>query len=144
MSLPVFSVLLPEIWSVTMAEMSAWSASEIWMTRSEKYRNAWSIAVFIITLILWRVKNDNRILLIVRAEKALERSIESSVFTYFQRKALLKVKNTTKESVEFIYELSSKTYSLVNKNEKDITEVLYGLGAVEYVNVVTQSDEISG
>lgn len=103
-----------------------------------------SIAVFIITLIFGRVKNDDRILLVVRAEKALEKSIESSIFTYFQRKAFLKVKNTTKDSVEFIYELSSKTYNLVNKNEKDITEVLYDLGAVESVNIVTQSDEISG
>ena len=30
------------------------------------------------------------------------------------------------------------------KNERDITEHLYSLGNVEYVNIVTQSDEISG
>ena len=30
------------------------------------------------------------------------------------------------------------------KNESDITEHLYALGNVEYVNIVTQSDEISG
>ena len=63
---------------------------------------------------------------------------------YFDRKAILKVKNTTQDSVEFIYELSSKTYNLVNKKEKNITDLLYELGAVEYVNIVTQSDEISG
>lgn len=103
-----------------------------------------SIAVFIITLILGRVKNDNRILLIVRASKVVERNIESTIFTYFDRKAILKVKNTTQESVELIYELSSKTYEITNRKDKNITDLLYELGSVEYVNIVTQSDEISG
>lgn len=103
-----------------------------------------SIAVFVVTLIFGRVKNDNRILLIVRAERAIERNVESAVFTYFQRKAILKVKNTTQDCVELIYELSNKTYSMINKKEKDITDLLYDLGAVEYVNIVTQSDDISG
>lgn len=103
-----------------------------------------SIAVFIIALILGRVKNDERILLIIRAGKVLERNVEATVFKYFERKVILKVKNTTQENVEFIYELSSKTYNLVNKKEKNITDLLYELGAVEYVNIVTQSDEISG
>lgn len=103
-----------------------------------------SIAVFFITIIFGRVKNDNRILLIVRAERAIERNIETVVFAYFERKAILKVKNTTKESVEFIYELSNKTYNIKNKKAKDITEMLYDLGNIEYLNIVTQSDEISG
>ena len=103
-----------------------------------------SIAVFIITLILGRIKNDERILIIVRAGKELERNIEAIIFKYFDRKAILKVKNTTQESVEFIYELSNKTYKIVNKKEKNITDLLYELGGVEYVNIVKQSDEISG
>ncbi|MCI8345704.1 MAG: DUF4956 domain-containing protein [Clostridia bacterium] len=103
-----------------------------------------SIVVFVITILLGRVKNDNRILLIIRADKSIDRKIESIVFSYFNRKAILKVKNTTENSTELIYELSSKVYNSVNKREKDITELLYELGAVEYVNIVTQSDEISG
>ena len=30
------------------------------------------------------------------------------------------------------------------KKEKSITDILYRLGGVEYVNIVAQSDEISG
>lgn len=103
-----------------------------------------SIAVFIITFVLGRIKNDERILIIIRAGKVLERNVEAIVFKYFDRKAILKVKNTTQDSVEFIYELSNKTYKIVNKKEKNITDLLYELGAVEYVNIVKQSDEISG
>ena len=102
-----------------------------------------SIAVFIITFVLGRIKNDERILIIIRAGKVLERNVEAIVFKYFDRKAILKVKNTTQDSVEFIYELSNKTYKIVNKKEKNITDLLYELGAVEYVNIVKQSDEIS-
>ena len=103
-----------------------------------------SIAVFIITFVLGRIKNDERILIIIRAGKVLDRNVEAIVFKYFDRKAILKVKNTTQDSVEFIYELSNKTYKIVNKKEKNITDLLYELGAVEYVNIVKQSDEISG
>ena len=37
-----------------------------------------------------------------------------------------------------------KTYLLSNKKEKSIVEMLYELESIEYVNVVTQNDEISG
>ena len=56
----------------------------------------------------------------------------------------MKVKNTTATHIELIYELTRKVYMEGYKNEKDITEHLYHLGNVEYVNVVAQSDEISG
>ena len=103
-----------------------------------------SIAVFIITFVLGRIKNDERILIIIRAGKVLERNVEAIVFKYFDRKAILKVRYTTQDRVEFVYELSNKTYKMVNKKEKNITDLLYELGAVEYVNIVKQSDEISG
>ena len=35
-------------------------------------------------------------------------------------------------------------YDNTLKKEKNITEVMYELGPVEYVNIVTQNDEISG
>lgn len=103
-----------------------------------------SAMVFIITIIIGRIKNDERILLIIRAEKIIERNIEGTVFTYFDRQAKLRVKNTTSDSVEFIYELTKKMYDNTLKKEKNITEVMYELGPVEYVNIVTQNDEISG
>lgn len=103
-----------------------------------------SIIVFAITMLLGNVKNDNRILLVIRGAKEIERNIESTIFTYFDRKANLKVKNTDTESVEFIYELSKKAYDVTLKKEKNITETLYELGNIDYVNVVVQNDEISG
>lgn len=101
-------------------------------------------AVFIVLLILGRVKNDNRILLIIRGARNMERRIEAVVFDYFQAKAMMRVKNTSRDSIELIFEMPRKTYLLSNKKEKSIVEMLYELESIEYVNVVTQNDEISG
>ncbi|MDM8196760.1 DUF4956 domain-containing protein [Massilimicrobiota timonensis] len=100
--------------------------------------------VFIVLLILGRVRNDNRILLIIKAARSNENEIEGIVFQYFQKKALLRVKNTTEDSIELIYEMNRKTYNLTYKKERSITQELYDLKDIYYVNIVTQNDEISG
>lgn len=105
-----------------------------------------TVVVFLILLLLGRVKNENRILLIIRAKRSRETDVEGLVFRYFSGKALLKVKNTTEQSMELIYELTRKVYNMTYKRDASIAEKLYHLGEneVEYVNIVTQSDEISG
>ncbi|MCL2570874.1 MAG: DUF4956 domain-containing protein [Defluviitaleaceae bacterium] len=103
-----------------------------------------STAVFIILLIMGKVRNENRILLIIKSNRSLEKDIEGIVFTHFNRKALLRVKNTTVESLEMIYELDRRTYNLTYKSGKNITQLLYEKEGMEYVNIVTQNDEISG
>ena len=100
--------------------------------------------VFLVLLVLGRVKNDNRILLIIRGARNMERRIEAIVFDYFEAKAMLRVKNTSRESIELIYEMPRKTYLISKKKEKSIAEMLYELESIEYVNIVTQNDEISG
>lgn len=102
-----------------------------------------SIAVFIILLVLGRIKNDNRVLLIIRASRTCERKIQATVFEYYSKKAVQRVQNTTENSVELIYELSRKMVERTNKNEKSIMDVLYEIDNIEYVNLVTQNDEIS-
>lgn len=104
-----------------------------------------SFVVFVLMLVLGRVKNDNRILLIIRGSRNMERRIEAIVFDYFNAGAMLRVKNTTRDSIELIYEMPRKSYTLSNnKKEKSISELLYELESMEYVNIVSQNDEISG
>ena len=103
-----------------------------------------SVVVFVIMLILGRIRNDARILLIIRGLRSSESEIESVIFTYFERGAILRVKNTTESNIEFIYEIKKKTLDKAASKEKTITESLYAVGGIEYVNIVTQNDEISG
>ena len=103
-----------------------------------------SLVVFVVLLLLGRVRNDNRFLLIIKAKNEHNLEIEKTVSQYFSNKAVLKVKNTTKEQLEYIYELTRNVYDKAHYNEKSIMDSLYELSNVEYVNVVLQSDEING
>ena len=103
-----------------------------------------SAVVFVIMLIFGRIKNDNRVLLIIRGSKSNEREIEGIVFEHFKKKAIMKVKKTTQTNVELIYEVTKKMFDGERKLSENITEKLYNLQGIDYVNMVVQNDEISG
>ena len=110
---------------------------------------AGSAFTFMVLLIFGRIKNDNRLLLIIRTARVNEERIEALVFQYYARKANLRVKNTTETTVEFIYELSKRTMERGDKarrntgERKSITDAIYEIGDIEYCNIVMQNDEIS-
>lgn len=101
-----------------------------------------SSAVFLVLLVLGAVRSDTRMLLIVRANRSCSDGIEGLVFKCFSRRAILRVKNTTTEQVEYIYELSRKTLDKAQSRYPHLTDDFYALGDVESVNFVVQSDEI--
>lgn len=102
-----------------------------------------SCAAFAVLLILGLIKSDNRMLLIIRAARNRQAVIQAHIFKLFKRKAILRVRNTTDETVEFIYELTSRTLSKAESENTNLTDSIYELGGVEYVNIVMQNDEIS-
>ena len=103
---------------------------------------AGSTAIFLVFLLFGAVRSDTRMLLVVRADRNLEEKIEAMVFQYFERQAVLRVKNTNTGNVEFIYEMSRKTLERAQRQHPALTGDFYKLGAVECVNMVAQSDEI--
>ena len=103
---------------------------------------AGSTAIFLVFLLFGAVRSDTRMLLVVRAARNLEENIEAMVFQYFERQAVLRVKNTNTGNVEFIYEMSRKTLERAQRQHPALTGDFYKLGAVECVNIVAQSDEI--
>lgn len=100
--------------------------------------------IFILLLALGRVKNENRMLLIVRSDKELETDLEALFFAFFGGKAVQRVKNTTTDSIEMTFEISRKTYESCYTKDKSLTDQVYSLGQIDYFNIVTQSDEING
>lgn len=89
---------------------------------------AGSAMVFLVLLILGRVRNENRILLIIRGSKEHSMDMERIVFSYFNKRALLRVRNTTAEHVELIYEMPWKIWQLNYQKDVDIADALYALG----------------
>ena len=102
---------------------------------------------FALLLIFGRIKNDNRMLLILRTSRVNEERVEALMFQYFSHKANLRVKNTTENSAEFIYEISKRVLDRSgrkkNVGSKSITDAIYDIGNIEYCNLVMQNDEIS-
>ena len=79
--------------------------------------------VFILLLLLGAIKNNNRMLVIIRGER---------------------VKNSTDSSIEFIYEITQKLlHQAERKNNVAINDEIYKIGNIDYVNTVMQNDEIS-
>ncbi len=104
-----------------------------------------SSVVFIIFLCLGAIKNNNRMLIIVKSARNMESKVQSLMFNFFRNKAVLRVKNSTDDNVEFIFEISAKQLKNEEKrNNTALCDEVYKLGGIEYVNVVMQNDEVSG
>ena len=101
-----------------------------------------SSAIFLIFLIMGAIRSDNRMLLIIRAKRSRCENIEAQVFRYFGTGAVLRVKNTTEENAEYIYELSRRILEKAQKQHPTLIDDFYNLGQIESVNIVAQSDEI--
>ena len=103
-----------------------------------------SAFVFILFLILGAIKNNNRMLVIIRGSRTKEAQIQAVMYKFFGAKAVLRVKNSTTESIEFIYEITVKLLSQAErKNNIGICDEIYRIGNIEYVNTVMQNDEVS-
>lgn len=98
---------------------------------------------FTVLLLLGSIKSDNRMLLIIRANRNKQSAIQSQVFKLFNRKAVLRVRNATEDSVELIYEISTKILKNAENETINVTDAIFEIGGVDYVNIVMQNDEVS-
>lgn len=103
-----------------------------------------STLVFVLLLLFGAIKNNNRMLVIIRGARTKEAPIQAVMYKFFGAKAVLRVKNSTDTSVEFIYEVTQKLLSQAErKNNIAINDEIYRIGNIEYVNTVMQNDEVS-
>ena len=103
-----------------------------------------SALVFVLLLIFGAIKNNNRMLVIIRGDRTKESNIQGVMFKFFGAKDVLRVKNSTETSIEFIYDITSKLLSQAErKNNIGICDEIYKIGNIQYVNTVMQNDEVS-
>ena len=102
-----------------------------------------SVAAFIILLVFGLIKSDNRMLLIIRGSRSRQSAIQAHMFSVFKRKAILRVRNTDEDTVEFIYEITADQLRRVEEKSGSLTDAIYNIGGIEYVNIVMQNDEVS-
>ena len=110
-----------------------------------------SSVVFLVLLLFGRVRSENRMLLIIRAQRDREEEIRKILFSYFKKPPVIKAQNTTETTVEFIYEVNHKMLAAAQRNQAvaadgskpSLNDQLYALGGVHYVDLVVQSYEIT-
>lgn len=101
-----------------------------------------SAVIFCLMLIIGNVNNNERYLVIIRGNFADGTSVEEIMNDHYKEKAKLRVKNSSRQDVEYIYEVSTKLLK-DNGGSKAISEKLYQIETVNNVNIVCQNDEIS-
>lgn len=99
-----------------------------------------SAVIFLVMLIIGNVANNDRYLLIVRGDIASADEIKMTIDKIYKGKARFRVENTTKTTVENIYEISAKQ---LKRTRENIVTVLHSVEGVENVNLVCQNDEIN-
>ena len=113
-----------------------------------------SAAVFLVLLVFGQVRDENRMLLIIRGNRSSGSQIRKLLFEYFKVPPAAKVENTTADKVELIFELSRKMLKAAEKREQfhaaeqkrqvmHLTELIYGISGIDSASLVTQSDEIT-
>ena len=102
-----------------------------------------SVVTFLILLILGLIKSDNRMLVIIRGSRSRQSAVQAHMFSSFKRKAVLRVRNTDEDAVEFIYEITARQLRKLEERQGNLADALYKLGDIEYVNIVMQNDEVS-
>ncbi len=102
-----------------------------------------SAATFLILLVLGLIKSDNRMLVIIRGSRSRQSAIQAHMFAVFKRKAILRVRNSDEDSVEFIYEITANQLRKTEEQNGSLADALYNIGGIEYVNIVMQNDEVS-
>jgi len=99
-------------------------------------------AAFLLSVVFAYAKNDERMLLIVRVRRENAGQVEATVFQYFGTRARLRVKNTTAQSEEIIWEMSGAQLKRAEQGKLPILDAMYEFPGVEYANLVAQNDDI--
>ena len=100
--------------------------------------------IFLIMVIFGAVHANHRYLLIIRGSGSnTGDEIELAMLSAYSGKAAMRVKNTTRDSQEYIYELSQSLLDKKLPHGKKIDDVLYEIEGVSQVNLVMQSEEVS-
>jgi uncharacterized membrane protein YhiD involved in acid resistance len=102
-----------------------------------------SIVTFAVLLVLGFIRSDNRMLIIIRASRNRQSVIQAHIYNIFKRKAVLRVRNSTDDNIEFIFEVTANMIKKAEKDGVNLIDSIYDIGGVEYVNVVMQNDEVS-
>jgi len=103
-----------------------------------------SITVALFLIVMRQTSKEGQYLIIVRSTAEAQNKVEAAIIQYFSKAAHLRVRNTTKDYGDLIYEVSRREISkALNKTKASISERLLKIEGVISVDQVEQTDDIS-
>lgn len=103
-----------------------------------------SITISLFLLVMRQTSKVEQYLIIVRSTSEAQNVVEESIEQYFSKAAHLRVRNTTKDHGDLIYEVSGREISkALSKTKVSISERLIKIEGVVSVDQVEQTDDIS-
>lgn len=101
-----------------------------------------SAALSLILLFFGSVHSNDRFLLIIHSSEDAGKEVEQQIRKLYSGKAMLRVKNVSKENLELIYELTQSIMKMIPA-QNPVNEQLMKLDGVRQVNLIMQSEEVS-
>ncbi len=102
------------------------------------------IFIFMFMILTRQTLSSGQQLLIVQGALGTQNMIENIVKKHFNDKAHLTVKNTTRDTCEFVYKVKENTLVKANKRQmEDISQRLMKIEGVLRVNLIEQQEDIS-
>lgn len=104
-----------------------------------------SVLIFVFLILFGFVKDNERIMIVVRMSAGAAEAVESSMNAMFEGKAVLRLSNASLEEdrAETIYEISEELLKKAEKVNDSCIRILSGIEGVHHISVVRQDDEIN-
>ncbi len=103
-----------------------------------------SLFLFVFLILFGFVRDNERVLIIIRGTGKALRQTEPLLEQHFSRRARLRVHNMDHEDrAESIYELSSSLLESAQKRGGDLREQLFRVEGLDSVSIIRQEDEIT-
>lgn len=104
-----------------------------------------SMFIFMFLIIFGFVKDNERIMMVVKMQADAVDTLESTMISLFEGKAVLRLNNTSIEdnTAECIYEISEQMLKSSEQINGSCVKIISGLEGIRSISLVRQDDEIS-
>lgn len=103
-----------------------------------------SVTVALFLILMRQTNREGQFLIIVKSTSEAQNKVEAAIQQYFSKVAHLRVRNTTKDTGDLIYEVSQRVIKKAFiKRKSSISERLMKIEGVISVDQVEQTDDIS-
>ncbi|MCI6714597.1 MAG: DUF4956 domain-containing protein [Lachnospiraceae bacterium] len=99
--------------------------------------------IFMFLILFGFVKDNERILVVMKLDTGAMETVESMMTSLFQGKAVLRVQNVEADRVEMIYEISEVLLKKAEKVNGNCVKQISGTEGIHSVSLVRQDDEIN-